>query len=1272
MNKKKWLKIFIIVMVIALTATTVLASNPYTINSFWKEDPLNPGLPAPDPATDPTTVVDGWWWRDTTNQNAIADHSFDDYTGTVYKPYNLSGLTVMVYSSTNGPNVVALVTSSELLLIGAGGSSNGANNAKNAFQNAYPGFTSRRLRGIVLLDPSRESSWGINYWRNIFRSTPPVPLIVNAAYPGVKAKWDRVGSEMNRRQNAVYGNAVTSTSLLWGWGDDYFLGAGSMKQYTPNASSYTSPGVSDIYVTSQVYSSNAACGDNICWHTGGVTGFEFWLSGVIVDILATSDVDAGLLVDLPHQQIVISRDGGKFLPDVGSLYKPVVTVGERIKELNWSMYGSKGAFTTDPGTWELSTATNTNILIPAYGLPISGAQNVQDALIAQRSALKYLHDQTVQQINLGTPLEGIVATVQLPSDLAASSYNQEFTSTTAFIIHSVYQEYMGWFGGEPDEMAGSLSPGAKAQVLADALGGVNALASAARQAELNARDLPGAEKALYLAHSAYLLAPNDFTVKEVYAQALRKIAYMQKSAQVRNYYLSLARGLGTEQVVTSFSKSGDEDIPVAFTAAEFSQHFSGISGGTLTWVEIVSLPSAGNGFLTLQDTDESGNPISVPVTEGQTISVVNLDGLVFSPADNWNGDTSFLWNGMDGGDFCDNDATVAITIHPVNDAPVVSATPLLDVIVDEDAADSMIDLAAGFSDVDIATNSDTLTFVATSSDPSLVSAAVEGATLTLDYQENQNGTATTSVTATDAAGLAVTDVFTVTVIPVNDAPVCIGVTLTTIEDTAGEALPSCTDVDEDALTYAIAEAATHGNATIESGKLQYVSTADFSGDDSFTYTANDSQIDSNTATVTVSVSPVNDAPMITEGATTGVTMDEDNSPIPFALTLHATDADAGDTLTWSISTLASRGTATASGTGTSKVVGYMPITNYNGADSFVVQVSDGNGVSDTITVDVTIQPVNDAPTAQDAQITVVAGKSQTITLSYGDIETAQANLQVTFSLLNGTLDTSSLPALKYTAPLTAGDDSFTYTVTDRGDPDGCTTAPCAARLSTTATIHVTVLAAPSGSISGLVFNDADGDGILDAGEAGLAGVTVELKDAGGSVLETATTAVDGNYAFTGLEGGTYQVRQSLLPGSVSTTPQQVDLTLAEAQAQTVNFGQVVSADLRVSMTVSVNGKQIIYAITVTNDGPADALNAILTDTLPDGTSFLSIIATQGTCGGGKNVNCNFGTIASGGSVTVTVKVNRTNTKIAIVNTAVVSSSTFDIDPADNSVTQTVN
>ncbi len=95
----------------------------------------------------------------------------------------------------------------------------------------------------------------------------------------------------------------------------------------------------------------------------------------------------------------------------------------------------------------------------------------------------------------------------------------------------------------------------------------------------------------------------------------------------------------------------------------------------------------------------------------------------------------------------------------------------------------------------------------------------------------------------------------------------------------------------------------------------------------------------------------NYAPVITEGGSVNVTMST-----AFDLTLHATDSD-GDEITWSIATAAGHGSATVSGTGTAKVIGYVPNAQYVGTDSFVVQVSDGRGGTDTITVNVTVRAV---------------------------------------------------------------------------------------------------------------------------------------------------------------------------------------------------------------------------------------------------------------------------------------------------------------------------
>jgi len=119
-------------------------------------------------------------------------------------------------------------------------------------------------------------------------------------------------------------------------------------------------------------------------------------------------------------------------------------------------------------------------------------------------------------------------------------------------------------------------------------------------------------------------------------------------------------------------------------------------------------------------------------------------------------------------------------------------------------------------------------------------------------------------------------------------------------------------------------------------------------------------------------------PVITEGASSTVIMDEDSSPIAFNRTLNATDADL-DTLSWSISIAALRGTATASGTGASKVIGYTPDANYNGSDFFTVQVFDGLDTA-THLVNVTINPQNDTPTGT-VTITGVATEDQVLNAS---------------------------------------------------------------------------------------------------------------------------------------------------------------------------------------------------------------------------------------------------------------------------------------------------
>jgi uncharacterized repeat protein (TIGR01451 family) len=995
----------------------------YCRDSYWMADPLDPGHEPPAPDTPIDSAVEGYWWRDTSNQNALAQHTAEIGTDTIVPLYTSSTFSVYVFMPPGGLNITLLTTPKNYMIVGScGGGSNEATYAKNRLG---PLISGKLLRGIVLADSTPRNIWGCRVWTkgNLYAN-----IYGSSSYRQAQQHQFFVETELWNMYRRFLGTWLN-------WGADLFLGSGSMKQYRASPP--------QIWEAATVYIKEP-------------TAINF--EGNTIELLpASGATEDNLMVYMPGPKILSAGNAASWqLADVGLIpgykFDPV------------EMYQ----------TLDHMRILHPDMLIPQSGPPLMNATDALNFVLVQEESLSSIWSQTLNNIQRGYNLDQTQKMVELPANLANSPYSQEFASDLPSIVRAIWTNYLGDWDEYVTTLASTVSETDKAQILADAYGGADKLIEAAKQAELAASDLASADKALYLADAAYRVAPDNFEAKQVYAQALRKNAFMQTSAYKRNYYLSVAIDLGTEQVVSDILKTGQEDTALSFSAAEFSENFSGISGALLAAVRIDNLPDANSGVLTLAGS---------AVTAGQEIAVGDLDGLLFTPVANWNGQTSFLWNGKDGSGYAADDASVRITLDPVNDPPTISDTPLADVSVDEDAADSTIDLSTGFTDVDIATNGDVLTYTAESSNSDLVSTAVDGATLTLAYGPNKNGSATITVTATDQAGASVTDDLTVAV-----------------------------------------------------------------------------------------------------------------------------------------------------------------------------------------------NPVNDAPTAQDAAITVVAGKSQAITLDYGDLETAQADLQVSFSSpINGTLDTSALPSLTYTAPSTAGDDSFTYTVTDRGDPDGCTGDPpaCSPPQSATATIQVTVLPAPSGSISGVVFNDANGNGTLDDGEGGLASVTVQLQDADGNVLEETTTAADGNYAFTGLAGGAYSVSQSLLPGSVATTPLQVDVTLAESGAETVNFGQVVSADLRVDMTYSVNNKKIIFAITVTNDGPADALDAALTDVLPDTVAYVSAISTQGTCAGGKTVNCSFGTIASGGSATVTIQVNRVNTKEAVVNTATVTSSIFDIDMADNSFTVTI-
>jgi PKD repeat protein len=219
------------------------------------------------------------------------------------------------------------------------------------------------------------------------------------------------------------------------------------------------------------------------------------------------------------------------------------------------------------------------------------------------------------------------------------------------------------------------------------------------------------------------------------------------------------------------------------------------------------------------------------------------------------------------------------------------------------------------------------------------------------------GVHTITWSATDSAGNTGTATQTVTV--TNNAPVANADSATTNEDTpvTVTVLANDSDIDGGALSVASVTQGANGAVVINlDNTVTYTPNANFNGSDSFSYTISDGNGGTATATVNVTVTAVNDPPV---AANDVATTDED---VPVTITVLANDTDAdGDTLTVTGTTVPANGSVVIN---PDKTVTYTPNTDFNGSDAFTYTVSDGNGGTATATVNVTINAVNDAPTAK--------------------------------------------------------------------------------------------------------------------------------------------------------------------------------------------------------------------------------------------------------------------------------------------------------------------
>jgi hypothetical protein len=421
---------------------------------------------------------------------------------------------------------------------------------------------------------------------------------------------------------------------------------------------------------------------------------------------------------------------------------------------------------------------------------------------------------------------------------------------------------------------------------------------------------------------------------------------------------------------------------------------------------------------------------------------------------------------------------------------------------------------------------------------------------------NFSGTDSFTYSMNDTSNLGVdsTGTVVVTITPVNDAPVLTNDTASTNEDTV-LSLPFATLLANDSagpgedsgsaaqtLTITAVTALTVGGGSVAIGPgdtVVYTPAPDFNGPFLFTYTAIDNGVPplSATATVNVTVVPVNDNPIARDDTFSGtedttLTIPADNTAIVAGNVLFNDSPGPATATDEATQTLTVTGVSATSANGGSVtlaagVISYRPAADFNGADTFTYTISDGEGGTATGTINVNVAAVNDPPIANPDSVTgfrdiplIIPASTLTANDSAGPANESAQLLSV--SAVTATANTNGQVVLNADATITytpnsgfAGAASFEYTLSD------------GAGGTATGIVNVTIQEFVPSIIEGKVFSDDDADGRLDSNERRLGGVKVLLTGttAQGVAIapQTQMTLADGSYSFKGLGPGNYQV-----------------------------------------------------------------------------------------------------------------------------------------------------
>lgn len=432
-------------------------------------------------------------------------------------------------------------------------------------------------------------------------------------------------------------------------------------------------------------------------------------------------------------------------------------------------------------------------------------------------------------------------------------------------------------------------------------------------------------------------------------------------------------------------------------------------------------------FALANDLDVDGDQLTISsvTAPAHGSAVVSPDGLsiAYTPEAGFFGPDQFAYTLSDGNGGTTT-AEISIEVVKFNDPPV----PVDDSAETDEDIPITIEPLANDTDPD----GDPFTVTAVTA-PSSGTVAIDSGDTTVTYTPEADffGEDSFEYSVTDSNGETSIGTVSLTILSVNDPPVPADNAATTEEDSpvAIDVLIDDADVDGGTLTVTETTDPAAGSVVIDADgtAVTYTPSADFHGEDSFTYTVDDGQGGTATATVTITVTPVNDPPVAADDPATA------GEETPVAILVLTNDADVdGDDLTVTEITAPASGTVAIDPGDTT--ITYTPNPNFNGQDSFTYTVDDGQGGNATATVTITVTSVNDPPIASDDPVTtgedipiVVEPLTNDVDVDGDDLTVAETSTPSSGTVVIDPGDTT----ITYTPNLDFhGEDSFTYTVDD--------------------------------------------------------------------------------------------------------------------------------------------------------------------------------------------------------------------------------------------------